>query len=160
MLPYKTWIESDVQVVGQGFGGNPSPFYMPWLTVSRSLRGTIWTPEEKIARVRALKMWTPWAARYVMKADKLGTLEEGKWADLLVLDRDYFTIPENDILRIQPLLTVVGGKIIALHEKLAAEWNTSPVGEAYNYDEEAVNELLRIHEDARPWVSGPVGGAN
>jgi hypothetical protein len=133
---------------------------MPWLTISRSVRGNIWVPEESIDRVRALKLWTSWSARYVMKSDKLGTLEEGKWADLVVLDRDYFTIPENDILRIQPLMTVVGGKTIALHKKLATEWNTTPVGEEYNYDEEGVNELLRIHEGAKPWVSGPVGGAN
>ena len=160
MLPYKTWIESGVLVVGQHFGGDPAPFYMPWLTMSRSLRGNIWAPEERIDRVRALKLWTPWAARYVMKADKLGTLEEGKWADLVVLDRDYFTIPENDILRIQPLLTMVGGKVISLHERLATEWNTAPVGEEYNYDQEEVDEILRVAEQARPWTGGPIAGSN
>ena len=156
MLPFKTWIESGVQVVGQHFGGNPSPFYMPWLTMSRTVRGNIWAPEEAIDRVRALKLWTPWAARYVMKADKLGTLEEGKWADLVVLDRDYFTIPVDDILRIQPLMTVVGGKTISLHERLATEWNTAPVGEEYNYDEEGVDELLRAAATALPWNGGPI----
>ena len=160
MLPFKTWIESGVLVVGQHFGGDPAPFYMPWLTMSRTIRGTIWAPEEKIDRVRALKLWTPWAARYVMKADKLGTLEEGKWADLVILDRDYFTIPENEILRIQPLLTMVGGKIISLHERLAADWNTAPVGEPYNVDQDEVNELIRAAEQAKPWISGPVGGSN
>ena len=160
MLPFKTWIESGVLVVGQHFGGDPAPFYMPWLTMSRSLRGNIWAPEERIDRVRALKLWTPWAARYVMKADKLGTLEEGKWADLVVLDRDYFTIPENDILRIQPLLTMVGGKVVSLHERLATEWNTAPVGEEYNYDREEVDEILRVAEQARPWTGGPVAGSN
>jgi hypothetical protein len=95
-----------------------------------------------------------------MKADKLGTLEEGKWADLVVLDRDYFTIPEIDILRIQPLLTMVGGKVVSLHELLATEWNTAPVGEEYNYDREEVDEILRVAEQARPWTGGPVAGSN
>ncbi len=95
-----------------------------------------------------------------MKADKLGTLEDGKWADLVVLDRDYFTIPENEILKIQPLLTMVGGKIISLHEKLATDWNTAPVGEPYNLDEKEVDELIRMAEQAKPWTSGPVGGSN
>jgi hypothetical protein len=57
-------------------------------------------------------MSTNWAAEYVLRADKLGSLERGKLADLLVLDRDYFTVPEREIRKIKPLLTVVGGKIV------------------------------------------------
>ncbi len=157
MMPFKTWIESGIQVVGQSFGGNPSPFYQPWLAVSRTVRDTIWAPEESIDRVRALKLWTSWASRYVMKEDKLGTLEDGKWADLLILDRDYFTIPLNDILRLQPLMTMVGGRVISLHDSLAAAWNTPPVGEQFNVDHSAIDELLERTEKATPWTGGPIG---
>ena len=53
-------------------------------------------------------------------------------------------------------MTVVGGKTIALHERLATEWDTAPVGEEYNYDEEGVNEILRAAERAIVWNGGPI----
>jgi predicted amidohydrolase YtcJ len=40
-----------------------------------------------------------------------GTLQAGKWADLLVLSDDYFAVPDNAISKIRPLLTLVGGKV-------------------------------------------------
>jgi len=40
------------------------------------------------------------------------TLEPGKLEDLVVLDRDYRTCPENEILQIKPLLTVLDGQIV------------------------------------------------
>ena len=43
--------------------------------------------------------------------DRIGTIEAGKLADLVVLDRDYFTVPDADIKKIRSLLTLVGGRI-------------------------------------------------
>ena len=42
----------------------------------------------------------------------LGTLESGKLADLVVLDRDYMTIPVDDIRKIRPVMTMTGGRIV------------------------------------------------
>ena len=56
-------------------------------------------------------MFTRWAAEYVLRENVLGSIEPGKWADLMVLDRDYMTIPENEISKTQVLLTMVGGRI-------------------------------------------------
>ena len=67
---------------------------------------------ERIDRVRALKMSTSWAAEYVMRQNLLGSLERGKFGDLLILDNDYFTVPEREIRKIKPLLTMVGGKSV------------------------------------------------
>ena len=165
-MPFKTWIESGVLVVGQHYGGGAfvggggegavgrgrqPPFFMPWLTVSRMVRGWVWVPEEKLDRVRALKMWTRWAAKYVMKEDKLGSLEEGKWADLVILDRDYFTIPENDILKIRPLMTMVGGNVVALNNTLAQEGKTAPVGNQYNFEDSEIDWIYKQLETAKPW---------
>jgi predicted amidohydrolase YtcJ len=150
MLPFKTWIESGVQLVGQhygsgafrtGEGGNTAgrglnpPFFMLWQAITREFDGKVWQPEERIDRVHAMKMWTRWAAEYVRHPDQLGSLEEGKWSDLLVIDRDYFTIPVDDILKIRPLMTMVGGKIEALNTSLASEWGVEPVGHQYNFDD-------------------------
>ncbi len=46
------------------------------------------------------------------REDKLGSIETGKLADLIVIDRDYMTIPEDEIHEINVLLTMVGGKVV------------------------------------------------
>jgi predicted amidohydrolase YtcJ len=83
--------------------------------VNREVEGKVYNGRERIDRVHALKMSTIWAAEYVQRQDKLGSLERGKFADLLVLDKDFFSVPEKEIRSIKPLLTVVGGKIV--HQK-------------------------------------------
>ena len=44
--------------------------------------------------------------------NKVGTIETGKLADLAVLDRDYFTVPDVQIKQIRSVLTVVDGRIV------------------------------------------------
>ena len=149
ILPFKTWIESGVKLVGQHYGSGSArpgsanfqpPFFMLWQAMTRKYDGKVWQADERIDRVHALKMWTSWASEYVRRPEKLGTLKEGKFADLLVIDRDYLTIPEDDILKIRPLMTMVGGKMIALQKPLAADFGMSPVGVAYDFkDEHLVN---------------------
>jgi predicted amidohydrolase YtcJ len=48
----------------------------------------------------------------VFQENNLGSLQPGKLADLLLLDRDYLTIPADQIKDIRPLLTMVGGRIV------------------------------------------------
>ena len=43
--------------------------------------------------------------------DKLGSIEVGKLADLVVFDGDYFTVPDESLKQIRSVLTVVGGRI-------------------------------------------------
>jgi predicted amidohydrolase YtcJ len=80
--------------------------------VNREVEGKVYNGKERIDRVLAMKMSTIWAAEYLLRQDKIGSLERGKFADLLVLDSDYFTVPAQQIRKIKPLLTVVGGKIL------------------------------------------------
>lgn len=68
--------------------------------------------ELAIDRVMALKMATIWNAENILKADKIGSLEVGKLADFVVLDRDWFKVPEDQLADTQALMTVVGGKIV------------------------------------------------
>ncbi len=82
------------------------------LAINREVEGKVYTGRERIDRVLALKMATSWAAEYVLRENVLGSLERGKYADLMVLNRDYFTVPEREIRKIKPLLTMVGGKIV------------------------------------------------
>ena len=58
----------------------------------------------------------------------MGSLQPGKLADLIVLDRDYLTIAQDDIPQIKVLMTVVGGKTVHLLPQLAGEIGMAPVG--------------------------------
>ncbi|MCH8137124.1 MAG: amidohydrolase family protein, partial [Proteobacteria bacterium] len=51
-------------------------------------------------------------AYLLFKENDIGTLEVGKLADLVVLDRDYMSVPVDDIFNIQPLMTMVGGRVV------------------------------------------------
>ena len=137
IIPLKTWIESGVKVVGQHYGSSP-PFNKLWQAVTRQFDGVVWQPQERIHRVQALKMWTSWASEYILKEDKLGTLEVGKLADLVIMDRDYFTVPVDDLLKIRTPMTMVGGKVIQIQQALADEFGIAPVGPVYDFNDEDV----------------------
>ncbi|MBI4481059.1 MAG: amidohydrolase family protein [Acidobacteria bacterium] len=87
-----------------------------------------WAPAERVDRVTALKAATSWASEYVLRPQVLGTLEPGKWADLIVLNNDFFSVPAREISEVRSLLTMVGGKISFLDSALASELGRQPVG--------------------------------
>jgi predicted amidohydrolase YtcJ len=68
------------------------------------------TPQPGMPRAAVLRAITMNAAYTLRQESRLGSLEVGKLADFIVLDRNFFTIPEEDIANIQVLQTVVGGK--------------------------------------------------
>ena len=72
----------------------------------------IWGRDQKVSRQDALRMKTIWAAQYVGDEEKLGSLQAGKLADLVVLDRDYMTVPEDQISELEVIMTIVGGKVV------------------------------------------------
>ncbi len=74
--------------------------------------GRIWAPQERVSRSEALWMKTRWAAYISGDEDKLGSIEDGKLADFVVLGGDYMTVPADDIGSLPILLTVVGGKVM------------------------------------------------
>jgi predicted amidohydrolase YtcJ len=57
-------------------------------------------------------MYTRGAAWYLNRENEMGSIEEGKFADLVVLDRDYFSVSDADMRRTRAALTVVDGKIV------------------------------------------------
>ena len=90
--------------------------------------GKVWASQERIDHPTALRMYTRWAADYVLRGDQLGSIEPGKLADLVVLDRDYLTIPDDEISKIEPQVTIFDGKIIFVHSQFAQEYNLHPQG--------------------------------
>jgi len=71
-----------------------------------------WYANEKVTREEALKAFTIWAAYGMFEEDIKGSLEAGKLADFVIIDRDYMTCPETDIKDIQALVTVSGGEVV------------------------------------------------
>ena len=71
-----------------------------------------WNLDETVSREEALYMFTKWASYSVFEEDIKGSLEVGKLADLTVFSKDLMTIPEEDIMSSEVIMTVVGGKVI------------------------------------------------
>lgn len=71
-----------------------------------------WTPSEKLTLSEALRFYTYGSAYGVMREDEIGSLSAGKFADIVVIDKDLFKIPESELLDRKVIMTVMDGKII------------------------------------------------
>jgi predicted amidohydrolase YtcJ len=93
---------------------NPyNPFFHMWMCVTRRMSdGDTFYPEERITRLEALRMYSSDPAWLQFSEKHRGSLEPGKFADAVVIDRDYFNCPEEEIRAIQPITTYVGGKVV------------------------------------------------
>ena len=71
-----------------------------------------WLPEQKLTREEAIRLYTAASAYGEWQEAKKGTLRPGMLADLVVWDRDLLTVPEAEILKATPDLTVVAGRVV------------------------------------------------
>ena len=98
---------------------NIRPFLHLWGLVTRKaidVNGTVhepdtWVAEHEISVEQALRMMTIEGAYAVRQEDYIGSLEVGKFADLIVLTGDPLTMDTDDLKDIEVMLTMVGGKI-------------------------------------------------
>ena len=81
------------------------------MVTRKDSEGQPWGPQQRIDRREALYAFTRWAAEYVLREKQLGSIEKGKWADLTLVDRDYLTVPEDQISEIKVMMSIVGGRI-------------------------------------------------
>lgn len=97
----------------------PNPMLGLYASVTRQdLKGQPpggWTPDQKMSREQALDSFTRGAAYAAFEEKLKGTLEPGKLADFIVLDRDIMTAPAMEIPKARVRMTVLGGKIV--HEE-------------------------------------------
>jgi len=89
-----------------------NPFYTLGLAVTGEMIGGRKVNRQTISREEALIAHTRSNAGILFQEGNIGSLTVGRYADLLVLDRDYLTVPENEIKAIRPLVTMVGGKVV------------------------------------------------
>jgi predicted amidohydrolase YtcJ len=84
-----------------------------WLTTGKTVGGLRITPERNtLDRDTALRMMTEKVTWFSNEEGKKGQIVEGQLADLAVLDRDYFTVPGDEVQDITSVLTMVGGKVV------------------------------------------------
>ena len=104
-----------MQKIGSLRSVNP---YNPFLGMATAIRrqarqsGDRLHPEEALTREQAIRFYTINNARILGCDDQLGSLEAGKLADLIVLDTDLLTCPEDQITATQVLRTYLAGKLI------------------------------------------------
>ncbi len=68
----------------------------------------------EVYRATALLMMTRWGGDYVLREDELGSLEAGKLADLVVLDKNPLdrNVPDEDLSEIKVVATIIGGEVV------------------------------------------------
>ena len=87
-------------------------FALHYATTGLNVAGQQINPGQQLTRQEALHAYTRGNAWYLNRENDLGSIEPGKFADLLVLDKDYFTVPDAEVRRILPVMTFVDGAII------------------------------------------------
>jgi predicted amidohydrolase YtcJ len=114
-MPALNTIQESGVVWGLGSDGSRAnqilPFTTLWWAVTGKMVGGKKVLRQTISREDALIAHTRKNAYFVFQENNLGSIQPGKLADLVILDRDYLTIPADQIKDIKPVMTVVGGRI-------------------------------------------------
>jgi predicted amidohydrolase YtcJ len=84
-----------------------------WIALTRHTeRGTVHNPKERLPREQAIRLYTINNARLTFDEAVKGSLEPGKYADLIMIDRDILKCPVNDVKNTKVLLTMIDGKVV------------------------------------------------
>lgn len=114
--PFRTIADHGIKAGIHGDGVHIAPLN-PWLhiyyaTTGVNSFGDQVNPGQHLTRTEALRLFTRENSWFLRMEEKIGSIEPGKLADLAVLDRDYFTVPDADLKKIRAVLTVVNGKTV------------------------------------------------
>jgi predicted amidohydrolase YtcJ len=114
--PFRRIVDSGIHA-GAGTDSTNVSALDPWLslfymTTGRNLAGVLTNDGQQISRLEALRLYTEGAAWFSFDDHQVGSLAEGKYADLVVLSDDYLTVPDSKIRKIESVLTLVGGKVV------------------------------------------------
>jgi predicted amidohydrolase YtcJ len=115
--PLRTLVDSSIPL-GAGTDAFQSANYSPmlalwWMITGKTVAGTeLRSPSQRLTRADALRLYTTGGAWLTYQEGRKGSIEPGKFADLVVLNADYLTVPEDQIRTLESLLTMVGGRIV------------------------------------------------
>ena len=116
LKPHRAWIDNDI-VVAAGTDSPVTPyppFVSLWASIARrtEVEGTQLGTAQAVTREEAIRMYTINSAYLSFEEDLKGSIEPGKLADLIVVDRDILTCPEDEIKDTKVLRTIIGGKTV------------------------------------------------
>src|SRR5437870_3906047 len=114
--PFRTILDHGIQAGIHGDGVHIAPLN-PWLqmyfaTTGLNSFGQRVNGDQQITREEALRLFTRANSWFLRMENKIGSIEPGKLADLAVLNKDYFTVTDEEIRQIRSVLTIVGGRIV------------------------------------------------
>jgi predicted amidohydrolase YtcJ len=89
----------------------------PWLhmyyaVTGKNARGQLINDGQQITRAQVLKLYTASNGWFLREENQIGSIEVGRLGDLVVLNQDYFTVPEEAIKKTSSVMSVVGGRIV------------------------------------------------
>ena len=124
VMPVKKMMASGVPLAA-GTDATRVSSYNPWLAIHWAVSGKgrggdqIWSAVNRLERHDALRHWTAEGAWFSREQGKKGQIKAGQFADIAVLDRDYFAVAEDDIINIEADLTFSGGRIVYAKNRFA-----------------------------------------
>ncbi len=121
--PYRKWLDAGLLIGGGSDhmirldpieATNPwDPWLGLWVAVTRQTEGAgVLNPDQKMTREEAIRFYTINNAKLHFEELQKGSIEPGKLADLILVDRDPLTCPEDDLKSTQVLWTMVGGRFV------------------------------------------------
>jgi hypothetical protein len=120
LKPHRSWIDEGVHVAsGTDSPVTPyPPFPCLWASVARKteMKGTELGPEEAVTREEAIRMYTINGAYLTFEEKTKGSLELGKLADMIIIDRDILTCPIDKIKDTKIIRTILGGRTVYLSD--------------------------------------------
>jgi predicted amidohydrolase YtcJ len=132
--PFRTVVDSGIPA-GIHMDGGHIATLNPWFAVyyavtGRNALGEVVNPGQQITRQEAVRLFTRGNAYQMSMENRLGSIELGKLADLVVLDKDYMEVSDEGLKKIKSVLTVVDGKII--HNELSTKISSHQAGRAHD----------------------------
>jgi predicted amidohydrolase YtcJ len=114
--PYRMIVDSGIQV-GAGSDSAQISTLDPWLMLyymvtGKNSSGQLINAGQTLTRQEALRLYTAANGWFSKEEDLIGSIEPGKLGDLVVLNADYFTVPDAAIKQLGSILTIVGGRIV------------------------------------------------
>jgi predicted amidohydrolase YtcJ len=115
LYPYRSLIDKGIRVAGAS--DSPVAPALPLMGIRdavlrRTSSGADIGKEEALSVREAIGLYTSEAGYFSFDEDNVGTIEPGKCADFVVLDRDITSIPADQIADAQVLMTIVGGRVV------------------------------------------------